>query len=298
MLRVTDENMSKEDHGRWGSGRDSGPVNSNRCVLDERPDKAMSGTYERHESRRWPKSSGREQLCQPARPHQPENMILAELPRDQYSYLQRYLDLVPLRSGDVLWEPNETIESVYFPNNGMVSFVAVMHNGAMAEVGMTGREGFVGTPVVLGARDASVRAIVQIDGDGLRIESDLLRRILPRTPQLDQILRRYAHAHAMQVAQTAACNCLHQVPERLARWLAMSRDRTDSELLPVTQEFVAQMLGCRRSSVSAAIASLQSAGVIRCVRGHVRILNRKELERKACECYEAIRRRSHPVNID
>jgi CRP-like cAMP-binding protein len=180
----------------------------------------------------------------------------------------------------------------------MVSFVAVMHNGAMAEVGMTGREGFVGTPVVLGARDASVRAIVQIDGDGLRIESDLLRRILPRTPQLDEILRRYAHAHAMQVAQTAACNCLHQVPERLARWLAMSRDRTDSGLLPVTQEFVAQMLGCRRSSVSAAIASLQSAGVIRCVRGQVRILNRKELERKACECYEVIRRLAHPANID
>lgn len=225
-------------------------------------------------------------------------MILAALPPEQYSYLRRYLEFVRLRSGDILWEPNQPIESVYFPNSGMVSFVAVMRNGATVEVGMTGREGFVGTPVVLGARDAPVRAIVQIEGDGFRIESDLLRQILPRTPQLDQMLRRYAHAHAMQVAQTAACNCLHQVPERLARWLAMSYDRTESELLPLTQEFLAQMLGCRRSSVSAAIGSLQSTGVIRCVRGHVRVLNRKGLERKACECYEVMRRLSQPAKSD
>jgi len=258
----------------------------------------MSGTYERHGSRRRAKSEARKKLYQPTSPHDPENMILAALPPEQYSYLRRYLEFVRLRSGDILWEPNQPIESVYFPNSGMVSFVAVMRNGATVEVGMTGREGFVGTPVVLGARDAPVRAIVQIEGDGFRIESDLLRQILPRTPQLDQMLRRYAHAHAMQVAQTAACNCLHQVPERLARWLAMSYDRTESELLPLTQEFLAQMLGCRRSSVSAAIGSLQSTGVIRCVRGHVRVLNRKGLERKACECYEVMRRLSQPAKSD
>jgi CRP-like cAMP-binding protein len=102
----------------------------------------------------------------------------------------------------------------------------------------------------------------------------------------------------MQVAQTAACNCLHQLPERLARWLAMSYDRTESELLPVTQESLAQMLGCRRSSVGSAISSLRSAGVISCGRGHIRILNRKDMERKACECYEVMRRLSHPARID
>lgn len=225
-------------------------------------------------------------------------MILAALPREQYSYLRKYLEFVPLRSGVVLWEPNQAIESIYFPNRGIVCFVAVMSNGAMVGVAMTGREGFVGTPVALCARDTSVRAIVQIDGDGFRVGSDLLRQILPRTPQLDQLLRRYAHAYAMQVAQTAACNCLHQIPERLARWLAMSYDRTESEFLPVTQESLAQMLGCRRSSVGVAIGSLRSAGVICCGRGHIRVLNRKDLERKACECYEVMRRLSHPVRID
>lgn len=225
-------------------------------------------------------------------------MILAALPRDQYSFLRRYLEFVRLKSADILWEPNQPIESVYFPISGMVCFVVVMRNGGMVEVGMTGREGFVGTPVILGARDASVRAVLPIDGSGLRIESDLLRHILPRNPQFDQLLRRYAHGYVMQVTQIAACNSLHQVPQRLARWLAMSYDRTEPDPLPVTQEFAAQMLGCRRSSVSAAISSLQSAGVIRCVRGHIRILNRKDLERNACECYEVMRRLSHPVKID
>jgi CRP-like cAMP-binding protein len=258
----------------------------------------MPGTQERQRSRGRPKFTERKQLYQPTSLHDPENMILAALPREQYSYLRKYLEFVPLRSGVVLWEPNQAIESIYFPNRGIVCFVAVMSNGAMVGVAMTGREGFVGTPVALCARDTSVRAIVQIDGDGFRVGSDLLRQILPRTPQLDQLLRRYAHAYAMQVAQTAACNCLHQIPERLARWLAMSYDRTESEFLPVTQECLAQMLGCRRSSVGVAIGSLRSAGVICCGRGHIRVLNRKDLERKACECYEVMRRLSHPVRID
>jgi CRP-like cAMP-binding protein len=258
----------------------------------------MPGTQERQRSRGRPKFTERKQLYQPTSLHDPENMILAALPREQYSYLRKYLEFVPLRSGVVLWEPNQAIESIYFPNRGIVCFVAVMSNGAMVGVAMTGREGFVGTPVALCARDTSVRAIVQIDGDGFRVGSDLLRQILPRTPQLDQLLRRYAHAYAMQVAQTAACNCLHQIPERLARWLAMSYDRTESEFLPVTQESLAQMLGCRRSSVGVAIGSLRSAGVICCGRGHIRVLNRKDLERKACECYEVMRRLSHPVRID
>ncbi len=252
----------------------------------------MSGMHKRYGSRKRT-SERREQLYKPDSPHDPENMILAALPRKQYSHLRRYLEFFRLRSGATLWEPNEPIESVYFPNSGMVSFVAVMRNGAIIEVGMTGREGFVGTPIALGARDASVRAIVPIEGDSLRIESDLLRHILLGNPQLDQLLRGYAHTYSMQLAQIAACNNLHQVPERLARWLAMSYDRTECELLPLTQEFVAQMLGCRRSSVSAAISSFRSAGVIRCVRGHIRISNRKGLESKACECYEVMRRLSH-----
>jgi CRP-like cAMP-binding protein len=219
-------------------------------------------------------------------------MILAVLPQREQTYLRQNLEFVPLKFGDVLWEPNQPIESVYFPTSGMISFVAVTRDGGTAEVGVTGREGFVGTAVVLGAHDAPLRAVVQSDGSALRIEAALLRRILPRTPKLEQMLRRYAHSHAMQVAQAAACNCLHHVPERLARWLAMTYDRTGCDLLPLTQEFLAQMLGCRRSSVTSAVARLQRAGAIRPEHGQVRILDRRQLERRACECYSVMRRLS------
>jgi len=253
----------------------------------------MAKTYERRRSRRQEKSAGRKvQLFKPTSPRNHENMILAALPPEERNQLSQYLEFIPLNSGDVLWEPNQPIESIYFPTSGMVSFVAVMRNGATAEVGLTGREGFVGTPIVLGARDAPVRAIVQSEGNGFRIETELLRQILPRTPQLEHMLRRYAYAQAMQVAQAAACNCLHQVPERLARWLAMSYDRTGSDLLPLTQEFLAQMLGCRRSSVTSAVGRLQRSGLIRAGHGQVRILDREQLKRRACECYPIMKKLS------
>jgi len=253
----------------------------------------MAKTYEWRRSRRQKKSVGRQvQPFKPTSPGNQENMILAALPPEERNQLRQYLEFIRLDSGDVLWEPNQPIDCIYFPTSGMVSFVAVMRNGATAEVGITGREGFVGTPIVLGARDAPVRAMVQSEGSGFRIETELLRQILPRTPQLEQMLRRYAYAQAMQVAQAAACNCLHQLPERLARWLAMSYDRTGSDLLPLTQEFLAQMLGCRRSSVTSAVGQLQRAGLIRAGHGQVRVLDRKQLERRACECYPIMKRLS------
>ncbi len=254
----------------------------------------MAETYERSGSRRRRKFGERKiQLYKPADPRDLENMILAALPPEERSQLQPHLEFVPLKSGHVLWEPNQPIKFAYFPTSGMVSFVTVMRNGATAEVGITGREGLVGTAVVLGARDAPVRAVVQSEGSGFRIESEFLRQILQHTPQLEQMLRRYAYAQAMQVAQSAACNCLHRVPERLARWLTMGCDRIGSDLLPLTQEFLAQMLGCRRSSVTSAIGRLQKAGVIRPEHGQVRILDRKGLEGRACECYSIMRKLSN-----
>jgi CRP-like cAMP-binding protein len=250
----------------------------------------MAETYEWRGSRKRRKFGGRKvQLYKLSSPRDLDNMILAELPREERNQLRQYLQFIPLKSGDVLWEPNQPIEFVYFPTSGMVSFVAVMRNGATAEVGITGREGFVGAAVVLGGRDVPFRAIAQSGGSSFRIESELLKRILPQTPKLEQMLRRYALAQAMQVAQGAACNCLHQVPERLARWLTMSCDRTGSDVLPLTQEFLAQMLGCRRSSVTSAVGRLQKAGVIHPGHGQVRILDRKQLERRACECYGIMR---------
>ena len=219
-------------------------------------------------------------------------MILAALPQEERDHLQQCLGFVLVKPEEVFWEPNQPITSVYFPSSGMVSFVAVMRDGATAEVGITGREGFVGTPIVLGARRASVRAIAQTEGSGFRVGSELFQHILPQTPHLEQMLRRYACSQAMQLAQGAACNCLHQVPERLARWLTMSSDRTGSNVLPLTQEFLAQMLGCRRSSVTSAMSQLRKAGVIQPEHGRVRILDRDRLEKRACECYGVIRRLS------
>lgn len=224
------------------------------------------------------------------------NKILSALPTFEYKRLRPSLEPVPLKAGSVLWEANRPIEFVYFLNSGMVSLVATMSDGATVEVGLVGREGFVGTPVALGVQSAPVRAIVQIEGHGFRIESGLLRHILPQTPRLEQMLRCYAHASAMQVAQAAACNRLHQVGERLSRWLTMSHDRAESDLLPLTQEFLAQMLGCRRSSVTAALSSLHKAGIISRRRAQLRILNRKELEKRACECYGIMRRLSDLAN--
>lgn len=214
----------------------------------------MAEAYQPRALRLPRKATGKEvQLYKPTGPFASENAILAALPQEERNQLERYLEFVLFRSGAVLWEPNEPIEFVYFPVSGMVSFVVVMRNGATAEVGITGREGFVGTAAVLDTHHVPVRAIVQSESNVFRIRSELLAQVLPQTPRLERMLRHYANAQAMAVAQAAACNCLHQLPERLARWLAMSCDRIGSDLLPLTQEFLAQMLGCRRSSVTAAV---------------------------------------------
>ncbi len=249
----------------------------------------MAGGYTQRRSIRETESREREAELYNA---SSVNMILAALPREESVQLRQYLEFVPLKSRDVLWEPDQAITCGWFPTSGIVSFIAVMRNGATAAVGITGREGFVGTALVLGARDAPVRAIVQSAGSAFRIEWEYLRGLLPEMPQLAQMLRRHAHAQAMQVAQLAACNCLHQVPERLAGWLAMTCDRTGSRLLPLTQEFLAQLLGCRRSSVTAAVGGLQQAGAILPGHGWLRILNRQQLESRACECYSVMRKLS------
>ncbi len=259
----------------------------------------MAGMYEWRGSRRHSKSRGKKPyVCAPTNLQNSENIVLAVLPREERDNLQQYLGFVLVKPGEVFWQPNQPIPCVYFPTSGMVSLVAVMRNGTTAEVGVTGREGFVGIPIILGARHASVRTIAQTEGSGFRMGSELFRQILPQMPQLEQTLRRYAYAQLMQVAQSAACNCLHQVPERLARWLAMSCDRTGSAVLPLTHEFLGQMLGCRRSSVTSAMGQLQNAGVIRSERGLVRILDREHLESRACECYGVMRRLSDLTRTD
>lgn len=213
------------------------------------------------------------------------SQILVSLPRKESDQLFPKLELVRLKLHQVLHESGETIKSGYFVNTGLMSVLAVQPDGKSVEVGLVGDEGFVGLPLLVGYRTSPTRVVTQGDGTAYRVDADTLASILEQCPELRRQLHRFAFRISMQTTQIAACNRLHDVEERLARWILMSQDRIHSERLPLTQEFLAQMLGTRRSSVTVAAGVLQKAGLISYTRGQVNILDREGLEAAACECY-------------
>jgi CRP-like cAMP-binding protein len=217
-----------------------------------------------------------------------KNVILLSLPDEEYSMLRPHLEPAELPQYEILHEPGEKIAFAYFLNDGMTSLVALSRDGRSVEVGIVGKEGMVGMSLMMGLRRGTFRAIMQMSGSGLRIRSETFQEVLLYAPTLRSELSRFALMHGMQVAQLAACNRLHEVDQRLVRWLLMCQDRVDSELLPLTHEFLAQMLGTGRPSVSLAAAGLENAGLIENMRGTIRVLNRKSLEEAACECYGVI----------
>jgi CRP-like cAMP-binding protein len=216
------------------------------------------------------------------------NRILLSLPENEYRSLRPALNLVHLLHHANLHEPGEKIEFAYFPNRGLVSLVAAMKDGKTVEVGVVGNEGFIGTPGVVGLHRSPHRAVVQVAGDALRIRIESLRELWPSSPGLQFMTSRYAVIQSMQAAQSAACNRLHGIEQRLARWLLIMQDRMDEGLLRITHDFLATMLGTDRPSISLATGILQKKGTIECARGAVRVLNRKKLEECACECYGVI----------
>lgn len=216
------------------------------------------------------------------------NHLLRTIPRREYDLLLPHLELVELPQRLILHEAGEKIEFAYFPNEGLASLVVLTSDGRSVEVAIVGREGVVGTPLAVGLQCGPYRSIVQIPGSAVRISSELLQEKLRQTPQLRLLINRYVLTQGLQIAQIAACNRLHEIDQRLARWLLMCRDRVDSDFLPITHEFLAQMLGTGRPSVSLAAGILQKTGVIENGRGAVRILNRARLTSAACECYNAI----------
>ena len=218
------------------------------------------------------------------------NLILRSLPRKESSQLLPLMEFVRLKLHQVLHEPGEAIKSGFFLNNGLGSLLTTHPDGKTVEVGLTGNEGFIGLPVIFGFKTSALRVVTQGEGTAYRVEVDTLLRMLPRCPELEKQLQRFSMVLGMQSTQLAACNRLHEVVERLARWLLMSHDRIGSDNLPLTQEFLAQMLGTRRASVTEAAGALQKAGSIEYSRGSVNILNRAGLEESACDCYQAIER--------
>jgi CRP-like cAMP-binding protein len=218
------------------------------------------------------------------------NQLLAALPPDEFALLAGSLRPLDLDLRQALHEPDRPIELVHFVESGMVSMVAPLEEGQLVEVGLVGREGMVGLPVVLGAESGSVEAMVQMAGSALSLPAAALAEALDHGAALRALLLRYAQAFHVQVAQTAACNGRHPVEERLARWLLMAHDRAGRPSFPMTQEFISTMLGVRRAGVSVAAGLLQRTGVIAYRHGHLAVLDRPGLERTSCECYGAVRR--------
>ena len=221
---------------------------------------------------------------------QVSNKVLLATPDNEYELMRPDLTYIDLPDHLSLHEPTQNIEFVYFPNRGMVSQVVVTKDGRTVEVGVVGKEGYVGAGLAAGLTRSSVREIIQVAGDGFRMMGSAMQRILRSAPQLQVILNRQLGLQGMQVAQTAACNRLHDIQQRLSRWLLMTQDRVDSAALPITHDFIATMMGTDRSTVSVAASVLQKKGIIEYVRGAVKIVNRRKLEQSSCECYEAIRR--------
>src|ERR1700686_1466805 len=217
------------------------------------------------------------------------NKILLSISDSDYSSLRPHLEHVSLPNHLVLHEAGGKMEFAYFPNRGLISLVVVMKDGKTAEAGIVGIEGFTGTPAAAGLNRSPLQAVVQITGDGFRVEVRALQETLRSAPQIQSLLNRYAVILGIQVAQTAACNRLHDMEQPLARWLLTTQDRVGSGSLPITHDFLAMMLGTERPSVSLAAGALQKKKVIECSRGAVKIVNRKKLEDSACECYQVIR---------
>jgi CRP-like cAMP-binding protein len=219
-----------------------------------------------------------------------DNRLLAALPPEERERLLPGMETVPLSVKHSLYEPDQPIEHVYFVRTGVVSLVSVMEEGALVEVATIGNEGMVGLPVFLGADTISMKAFVQIPGEAWRMGAAPFREAVRNGGRFPELLQRYTQALFLQVAQGAACNRAHSIEERCARWLLMTHDRVERDEFPLTQEFLAIMLGVRRPSVTVAAGILQKAGFIRYSRGRITVVDREGLEAATWECYGMIRR--------
>ena len=220
----------------------------------------------------------------------PRNRLLAALPPEDLARLWPQLEAVDLSIRHVLHAPDEPITAVYFHESGWCSMVAQLADGRSAEVGLTGTEGMVGLPLLLGSDTSPAEAMIQGPGTVLRLGAGAFRRALEESPALRTLLLRYALAFQGQVTQTAACNGHHALDQRLARWLLMAHDRAEADEFSMTQEFLAMMLCVHRPGVTVAARLFQQAGLIRYGQGRMVITDREGLEGAACECYGAVRR--------
>ena len=217
------------------------------------------------------------------------NQLLAALQEADWQRLQPYLEPVEMLLGQVLYESGRPMSHVYFPTTSIVSLLYVMENGASAEIAVVGYEGVVGITLFMGGGTTPSRGVVQSAGMGVRLSAQKIRDEFNRSGPVMHLLLRYTQALIAQMVQTAACNRHHSLDQQLCRWLLLSLDRLQGDELVMTQELIANMLGVRREGVTEAALKLQAAGLIRYVRGHITVLDRKGLELRTCECYAAVK---------
>jgi CRP-like cAMP-binding protein len=220
-------------------------------------------------------------------PHQ--NQLLAALPPTDFEPLAAHLQLVPMRLGEMLYEPGMQLEHAYFPTTAIASLYYVTESGASSETSGVGCEGVVGVSLFMGGDTTPSSAVVQTAGHAYRLQRHVVKQEFDRAGSLQRLLLRYAQALITQTAQTAVCNRHHSVQQQLCRWLLSTLDRMPSQDLLMTQDLIAGMLGVRREGITDAAGRLQNAGFIRYRRGHISLLDRSGLEAQACECYSVVK---------
>lgn len=215
------------------------------------------------------------------------NQLLASLPHQESARVLACCEPVDLVFGSILCESEQTLRHLYFPLTGFISLVITLRDHQPLEMGLIGNEGMLGATLVLGVNSVPMRAVVQGSGTALRISATDFRRELQECPELLRLLNRYLYVLMAQLSQTAACTHFHEIEPRLARWLLMTHDRAHADHFYLTHEYLADMLGVRRSGITVAAGALQLRGLIHYTRGEISILDRKGLEAASCECYDA-----------
>lgn len=218
------------------------------------------------------------------------NTLLLQIPDGEFSIIKPHLEEVQFSNADRIESEGSRIKAVYFLNGGIGSMIIETSDGRSVEVGLSGREDMIGLPLVAGLYEFTFTVVVRVPGDGFRVRADVMKQLLPHVPELRHLLLRRLAIRSIALAQNAACNRLHIVKQRLARWLLLTHDRLDSNLIRTTHDFLSRMVGTDRPSVTLALAELEREGIIRPSRGAILIENRYKLELRSCECYSLFRR--------
>lgn len=218
------------------------------------------------------------------------NTLLLQIPETEFRTIKPHLEQVALTNTDRLEREGTRIEAVYFLNGGIGSMIIETSDGRSVEVGVAGREDMIGLPLAAGLDEFTFSVVIRVPGDGFRVQGDTMKQLLPELPELRRLLLRRLAIRSVALAQNAACNRLHNVKQRLARWLLLTHDRLDSNLIRTTHDFLSRMVGTDRPSVTITLAELEREGIIQASRGSILIQNRRKLEQRSCECYSLFRR--------